>query len=324
MKNAEQVTFGGSGFNRAAHLRRDAGECARLLRRSDAAILALWRGRPLMLGDPPDRVAWLPAGHPVFEQAADDPVFLGLQGDGQPRFARDIPGWEPENRPDAPGALADAGEQRHPAIPEAGFGGLRAAMARLSAQDAELSATARALIGWHESHRFCARCGAPDEMAQAGWQRNCPSCGAQHFPRINPVVIMLILHGNGVLIGRSPGWPEGLYSLPAGFVEPGETLEAAVRREVEEETGVAVGPVSYLASQPWPFPASLMVGCLGRAESRDMNIDPVEIEDALWVSREEMALVFAGRHGFLRPPRAGSIARFLLEKWLADQLGPHR
>ena len=131
---------------------------------------------------------------------------------------------------------------------------------------------------------------------------------------------MLITHGNSVLVGRSPGWPEGMYSLLAGFVEPGETIEAAVRREVFEEAGVRVGTVSYLSSQPWPFPASLMFGCAGDALNKDLTIDPEEIEDAMWVTREEMADAFAGNHPKLLPARKGAIAHFLLEAWLSDRL----
>jgi len=131
---------------------------------------------------------------------------------------------------------------------------------------------------------------------------------------------MLITHGNSVLLGRSPGWPEGMFSLLAGFVEPGETLEAAVRREVMEEAGIGVGEVSYLSSQPWPFPASLMFGAWGKATSTEINIDPEEIEDARWVSREELALAFAGSHPDILPARKGAIAHFLLHHWLSDTL----
>ena len=131
---------------------------------------------------------------------------------------------------------------------------------------------------------------------------------------------MLITNGDDVLMGRSPGWPEGMYSLLAGFVEPGETLEAAVRREVFEETGVSVAEVGYLSSQPWPFPMSLMFGCSGQATSRDITIDPHEIEDAIWVSRQDMMTVFAGEHPVIKPARKGAIAHFLLENWLADTL----
>jgi NAD+ diphosphatase len=134
------------------------------------------------------------------------------------------------------------------------------------------------------------------------------------------VVIMLVTRGNAVLLGRSPGWPEGMMSLLAGFVEPGETVEAAVRREVWEEAGVRVGAVTYLASQPWPFPASLMLGCRGEALSEAITTDPVELEAALWVSRERMALVFMGEDPEIRAPRVGAIAGFLLREWLADRL----
>jgi NAD+ diphosphatase len=131
---------------------------------------------------------------------------------------------------------------------------------------------------------------------------------------------MLVTRGNQVLLGRSHAWPEGMYSLLAGFVEPGETLEAAVRREVAEETDIEVGAVRYLASQPWPFPASLMVGCAAEALSDQIVIDPAELQDALWISREDMVVVMAGEHPVIKPSRRGSIAHFLLANWLADRL----
>ena len=193
-------------------------------------------------------------------------------------------------------------------------------MPGLSARDAELMAMAKALAGWHATHRFCARCGGPSEVAMAGWQRDCAACGGHHFPRTDPVVIMLVTAGNDVLVGRSPAWPEGMFSLLAGFVEPGETVEAAVRREVMEEAGVRVGQVDYLASQPWPFPSSLMLGCRGAALSREITLDPVELEAARWMSREAMVEVLGGRDPSMRPPREGAIARFLVERWLADRL----
>jgi NAD+ diphosphatase len=193
-------------------------------------------------------------------------------------------------------------------------------MVTLSPREAELAATARALLGWHRSHRFCARCGAASAPDRGGWIRRCPSCGTSHFPRTDPVVIMLVTRGDRVLLGRSPGWPERMYSLLAGFVEPGETVEGAVRREVAEETGVRVGRVGYLASQPWPFPASLMLGCWGEALSEEITLDPVELHDALWIGRSELLEVFAGAHPRIRAPREGAIAGFLLRHWLADRL----
>lgn len=323
MKHAETVTFGGSALNRAAHIRGDAQALAEALEHPQAGFLPIWRGKPLVHGD---KLVFLAPDNPIFQAGyahqAEQPVFLGLQEDGRPRFAWDISGWTPEGLdPSSLGSFLDSTEQQHPDLPsEWTFLELRRLMTHLSPRDAELAATAKAVIGWHSTHKFCAQCGAKSDMAQAGWQRDCPACGAHHFPRTDPVVIMLITHGDSVLMGRSPGWPEGMYSLLAGFIEPGETMEAAVRREVFEEAGVKVGQVQYLASQPWPFPASLMFGCAGEALSQEIKIDPSEIEDAIWVSRSDMMVVFAGEHPVLKPARKGAIAHFLLQNWLADTL----
>ena len=318
MKHAETVTFGGSGLDRAAELRGDAGRLAALLSAPETRVLALWRGKPL-LDIETRHPLWLPFDHPLFDEVGDDEVFLGLDA-GKARFARDLSAWVPGEPIDTIGAFLDPSEQVHPSAEGAAFCELRAHMVGLTTREAELVASAKALLSWHETHQFCAKCGAKSKMAQAGWQRDCPSCGAHHFPRTDPVVIMLILSGNSVLVGRSHGWPEGMYSLLAGFVEPGETLEAAVRRETYEETGVKVGEVGYLSSQPWPFPSSLMFGCIGHATSREITVDPSEIEDARWVSREEMMEVVAGNNSGMKAARKGSIARFLLENWLADTL----
>ena len=321
MRIAETVTFGGSALDRAFELRRDPAVLLRAVEEGGADCILLWRGKPLVRENGLETLVRLPLDHPVLARCAAEPVLLGREEGGRLCFAQDISGWQPELEPQALGGFLDVSEQRHPDLPPgAVFAELRRIMTRLSARDAEIAATARALYGWHDTHRHCARCGAESDVSLAGWQRRCGACGAQHFPRTDPVVIMLILHGNSVLLGRSPGWPEKMYSLLAGFVEPGETLEAAVRREVLEETRIRIGPVRYLASQPWPFPTSLMVGCIGRAETRDITIDPDEIEDALWVTREEMLEAFAGRHPALLPARTGAIAHFLLRNWLADRL----
>ena len=321
MRHAETVTFGGSGLDRAAELRGDDEALSVARAHPDSRTILLWHGKPLLVTGRPASLARLPMDHPVLADARPHPILLGREDSGVV-FAFDLTGWEPEGfDPAQLGGFLDPSEQHHPALPEDHrFLELRRVMTWLNPRDAELAATAKAIFGWHRSHRFCAMCGAESQMAQAGWQRNCPSCAASHFPRTDPVVIMLITHGNAVLMGRSPGWPDGMYSLLAGFVEPGETLEAAVRREVFEEAGVEVGAVSYLASQSWPFPSSLMFGCAGIAKGREITIDPNEIEDAIWVSREEMMQAFAGDHPRLLPARKGAIAHFLLENWLADTL----
>lgn len=316
MRIAETVTFGGSALDRAAELRNDPDRLAALLR--DGAILPVWRGKPLV--EAGERLAWVPAGSPVLS-VAEEPVFLGLD-EGLPRFAADISDWSPEAGAEAvEQGFFDPSAQHHPALPQAqAFLELRGVMTALSPRDAELAATAKAMLQWHKSHGFCATCGAVSQPAAGGWQRNCTGCGAHHFPRTDPVVIMLITQGNRLLVGRNANWPEGMYSLLAGFVEPGETLEAAVRREVLEESGVRVGAVRYLASQPWPFPASLMFGCAGEALTDEIKIDPQELEDACWVTREEMVLAMAGRHPRIKPARRGAIAHFLIANWLADRL----
>lgn len=321
MRQAETVTFGGSGLDRAAELRGDDARIAALLQDPSARVLPMWRGKPLVAGEARDRLGLLPAAHPVLATARSAPLFLGQEPQG-PLFAADISAWEPgEIDVAALGGFFDPTEQQHPDLPiDQRFSEIRTIMTRLDPRAAELVVTARALFNWHASHGFCARCGAPSVVNHAGWQRTCPACGAHHFPRTDPVVIMLVTHGNSVLLGRSHGWPAGMYSCLAGFIEPGETIEAAVRREVFEETGVRVGTVRYLASQPWPFPNSLMLGCHAMATSDDITIDPVEIADALWVTREDMVTVMTGEHPVIRPVRPGAIAHFLIENWLADRL----
>lgn len=190
---------------------------------------------------------------------------------------------------------------------------------RLHEAEVGAAAQARSLLGWHQSHRFCSRCGAESQMALAGYRRDCPSCGAQHFPRTDPVVIMLIADGDRVLMGRQARFAPGSYSCLAGFMEPGETLENAVRREVWEEAGIRVGAVAYHSSQPWPFPSSLMIGCFGRAETSEIHFDATELEDCLWVSRAELEQMVRQEHPAGRfVPNSSAIARKLIEHWLAE------
>lgn len=321
MRLAEHVTFGGSGLDRAGEIRNDPDAVAAAKADKDARAILFWRGKPLLSMSEPAHLVRLPMDHPVLSEIDQNPILLGRE-DGAARFAFDLSAWVPEALDEtALGGFLDATEQRHPALPDdMAFAELRRAMTWLTPRDAELAATGKAILGWHKTHGHCACCGVATDITQAGWQRTCPACAASHFPRTDPVVIMLVTRGNSVLVGRSPGWPEGMYSLLAGFVEPGETLEAAVRREVFEEVGIRVGQVDYLASQPWPFPSSLMFGCAGEALDHEMTIDPVEIEDAMWVTREDMMSAFAGEHPTLLPARKGAIAHFLLHHWLADQL----
>jgi NAD+ diphosphatase len=157
-------------------------------------------------------------------------------------------------------------------------------------------AQARSLVHWHERHGFCANCGHKTEMSDAGYRRHCPSCKLDHFPRTDPVVIMAVKHGDNILLGRQKAWAPGMYSAVAGFVEPGETIEQAVAREVKEETGVIVGKVTYVASQPWPFPSSLMVGCIAEAVDTKITLDQIELENAQWFSKADIRLMLDHKH----------------------------
>ena len=186
----------------------------------------------------------------------------------------------------------------------------------LSAQDLALYGGARSLVDWHARHRFCATCGSPTELFRAGWGRRCGQCRAEHFPRVDPVVIMLAEYDGRVLVGRQRQFAPGMFSALAGFVEPGESLEEAVARELFEEAGIRVSDVAYVASQPWPFPSSLMIGCRARAEGSALTLDETEIEAAIWVDRAEVRAALAGDMDapFLAPPPL-AIARYLLENW---------
>ncbi len=315
--------FAGGGLDRHAERRRDA---TALAGRPDARALAMWQGRPLVTGGPEaPALAWQPMSAPLPGAGTGTRVYLGDTGEG-PLFAVDVSDWIPEGgvAPDlGPGRAGDdqpAPAELRGATADARFADLRALVSRLCPRDGEIAATAKGILEWHRTHGFCAACGTASAADDCGWQRRCPACGRAHFPRTDPVVIMLVTRGNQLLLGRSPGWPEGFYSLLAGFIEPGETVAAAVRREVAEETGVETGPVRLLNSQPWPFPASLMIGCLAEATSHEIRLDPEELDDALWVSREALLAIFAGTHPTISTPRRGAIAAHLMHLWLADRL----
>lgn len=198
-----------------------------------------------------------------------------------------------------------------------------AALGQLGPDELALYGGARSVLDWHARHRFCPRCGGPTRIAKGGWQRDCVSeaCAAQHFPRVDPVTIMLVEHDGRLLLGRSPRFPEGSYSALAGFVEPGESIEEAVAREVLEEAGVRVRDVSYIASQPWPFPSQLMIACHAHAEDDALTIDETELEDARWFTEDEVrdALENGAESRSFRAPTPQAIARHMLHWWLGKE-----
>ena len=227
MQDNEAVTFAGGTLDRAAHLRSDNS----LLTHKEARALPLWHGKPLI--DVSDRpaVAWLQMDAEILSEAIEDPIFLGLYN-GDPRFAYDVSGWQAEDADtDAMAKFRDESQNQHPSLPDTQkFIDLRSVMADLSHGDAGDAATAKGIFAWHLNHKFCSNCGAATNVSQSGWQRTCSACNHMHFPRTDPVVIMLVTHGNDVLLGRSPNWPEGMYSLLAGYMEPGEGIEEEIGR----------------------------------------------------------------------------------------------
>lgn len=238
--------------------------------------------------------------------------FATLLSDHSAELRTDLPASDPASPPQL--ALT-----QRPDLP---LGDLRALAVQglIEAPMLGMMAEAKSLMHWHARHRFCSVCGQASVLASAGWKRECLACQAQHFPRTDPVVIMLAVDGDYCLLGRQPRFGKGMYSALAGFLEPGETIEAAVRREIYEEAGIKIGRVRYLASQPWPFPASLMIGCLAEALSQDIIIDRTELEDARWFSKQEAQLMLAGQHpqGLL-PPGQIAIAHHLLRAFVKEQ-----
>jgi NAD+ diphosphatase len=284
-------TFTGAALDRVAERRRDGDWLAEQRAHPAARAVVAGRDGVLVTGGEAPRLALVPLRG---ERAvtAEAPL-LGLDGVG-PVFA----------------AEADGAPQ--------GLMGLREAAASLPQADSGLAAYAASLLAWHRRHRFCANCGAATEAQEAGHVRRCPACGALHHPRTDPVVIMLVTRGDEVLLGRQPSWPEGRYSALAGFVEPGESLEEAVAREVLEESGVSVGPPRYVSSQPWPFPSSLMLGFVAPWAAGEPAVRDEELEDVRWFTRGELEAVVAGAGPLGVPPRL-AIARRLIDGWLAEE-----
>ena len=190
-------------------------------------------------------------------------------------------------------------------------------MATLAPDDLAVYGGARSIVDWHARHRFCAECGGDTKLAKGGWQRDCTACGASHFPRTDPVAITLVEHDGKLMLGRGKGWPEGRFSALAGFVEPGESIEEGVAREVFEESGVRIRDVSYVASQPWPFPSQLMIGCHAYADDEEVTMDETEMAEILWFTREDIEAAFAGAPSApFHKPVEQAIATHLMRWWL--------
>jgi NAD+ diphosphatase len=316
----EPNAFTGAVLDRAGDSRRRDPEWLAAQRAHPRARAVVAGSRGVRLDGP--RLARVPLdGRPA-------ELLLGLDGDG-PLFAvdEDAPG---DGLPPLVGAGGPRGEP--PAEDGGQRVGLRQAAAQLSQTDGGLAAYAAALLNWHRRHRFCANCGQATDIAEGGLVRHCPRCGAEHHPRTDPVVIMLVTDGDRLMLGRQAAWPTGRYSALAGFVEPGESLEEAVAREVREEAGVTIGRPRYVASQPWPFPASLMLGFSAPWTGGEPRVGDQELQDVRWFERAEIARAAAADDdiGWGTPGDAGgplqlpprlAIARRLVEEWLLPPTG---
>ena len=282
--------FTGATLDRADALRTNDEKLAAARADPRARLLGLNGLEPLIAGD--GGLLWKPMPEAA---AASELVLLGLDGE-EPRFA--------ELRLDEADSV-----NRSMAVMQV--------LARLSAADAALYGGARSVIDWHYRHLFCARCGAGTALFRAGWGRKCARCNTEHFPRVDPVVIMLAEFGGRVLLGRQPMFPPKFFSALAGFVEPGESMEEAVRRELFEEAGIHTGAVRYVVSQPWPFPSSLMIGCVAEALDDAITLDTTELQDAMWVGRADVEAALAGDPAApFAPTPPVALAHSLLRAWL--------
>jgi len=295
-------TFAGNPLDRAGDFRNTPEWLVEQGESPDALAMVFWEGQPL-LEDHADgpRLAWLALTHARdLVPERDREIFLGLWKSA-PVFAVEFEG--PSDP--AEGPIKGLGA----------FTGMREAAAALSGPEAAMAGGAKSLFDWRRKHGFCANCGHETKVAAGGWRRVCPSCTAEHFPRVDPVTIMLPVFEGRCLLGRQAAWPAGRMSALAGFLEPGETIEEACAREIKEEAGLTVTAVRYHSSQPWPFPSQLMIGLIAEVSDANATPDQTELEEVRWLTRDEARAVLAGTHEVKAPPKF-AIARTLIQAWV--------
>jgi NAD+ diphosphatase len=301
-------TFAGNPLDRASDRRADADWLAERLGSSESLGLAVWNGRPFVekTKDGTWQIAYLPS-RLVAELSGGDErlLFMGLWQDTAV-FAVDLEG---QANPADGGPLQGLGE----------FSDLRAIALQLPGPDAAILATAKSMFEWRRRHRHCAACGEPSVPKDGGWKRQCPACEAEHFPRTDPVVIMLAHHGERCMLGRQEAWPKGMFSALAGFLEPGESIEEACARELAEEAGLRTRAVRYHSTQPWPYPSSLMIGLIAEVEDDEGTPDQTELSEVRWFTREEARRLIAGELPDAKAPGAMAIAHQLIKAWAEDE-----
>ncbi|HEY1928888.1 MAG TPA: NAD(+) diphosphatase [Caulobacteraceae bacterium] len=296
-------TFAGNPLDRASYRRADPEWIAQHLANPDSLAVALWNGRPFVetSKEGSNQLAYLSAGMArELSENTERLLFLGLWHENAV-FALDLEG--PQDPADGP--LEGLGR----------FEDLRSIAPTLPAGEAAMAATAKGVFEWRRRHRHCSVCGEPTVVAEAGWKRSCPACKADHFPRTDPVVIMLAVRGDECLVGRQAAWPKLMYSALAGFLEPGETIEEACARELWEEAHLRTRKVRYHSTQPWPYPSSLMIGLIAEVEDGEAVADHVELDEVKWLTRSQAQAMLRGDLADAKAPGALAIAHQLIRAW---------
>lgn len=302
--SAFQNTFAGNPLNRASERRGDMAWLAEKISAPDSLAVAVWNGKPFVENTKEGgvQIAYLPAKMAEeLSGGAERMLFMGLWQETAV-FAVDLEGGTDP----ADAALAGLGR----------FEELRGLALRLPPTDAAIMATAKQMFEWRRRHRHCSSCGEHTNVVDGGWKRACPACKVEHFPRTDPVVIMLAVHEGRCMLGRQAAWPPKMFSALAGFLEPGETIEEACARELEEEAGLKTASVAYHSTQPWPYPSSLMIGLIAQVESDDAAPDQTELSEVKWFTKDEARDVLAGKHPEANAPAAMAIAHQLLKAWV--------
>ena len=321
MNSDNKFLFSKTSFDRSSNVRNNKSKLKYLLSDPNTHHILVWRGKILFdfSSDIP-RLCRLNSDDGFWEKHKElnmqQGSFIGFQNNTA-IFYHDIPDWnETESSKVSHNSFSDETLNYHPALPaHFSFCELRNLMTIIMETDATILASIKGIYEWNKVHIYCSKCGNKTISTLSGWERKCNSCKTKHFPRIDPAVIMLVYFHDKVLLGRSFSWPTGMYSCLAGFMEPGESIEEAVARETYEEAGIIVKDIRYVTSQPWPFPASLMIGCIAKANSDVIRIDNNELEDARWFTKREVHLAIESKLDWW-PAREGSIARFLLRQWI--------
>jgi len=304
--SAFQNTFAGNPLNRASEKRTDVAWLTEQLRSDESLAVAIWNGKPFVetAKDGGLQIAYLPARMAEeLSGGAERLLFLGLWQETAV-FAVDLEGGADP----ADGPLSGLGR----------FEDLRAVALRLPPTDAAIMATSKQMFEWRRRHRHCSACGEQTDVVEGGWKRACPACKAEHFPRTDPVVIMLAVHGERCMLGRQEIWPKGMFSALAGFLEPGESIEEACARELHEEAGLKTLSVRYHSTQPWPYPSSLMIGLIAQVEDDDATPDQTELSEVRWFTKAQARDVLAGKGDGVNAPGGMAIAHQLLKAWAEE------